>query len=171
MLSISRLSARALGTAALAVSLGLGGVRADIPPGPPPSTTAAPPKPGTGTIVIHVEPLGSQNGNVLSMLFSDEGAFPGKAEKSSARTFTTAAAVPVTLRFENIPFGTYAFTVFHDENANGKLDTRIFGIPKEPVGVSNNARGRFGPKWKDAKFELREPLKEMTVKLVRIGSS
>ncbi len=39
---------------------------------------------------------------------------------------------------------------FHDENDNGKLDTRIFGIPREGVGASNNATGRFGAPKSDA---------------------
>jgi uncharacterized protein (DUF2141 family) len=44
-----------------------------------------------------------------------------------------------------LPYGRYAVKVFHDENNNDQLDTRIFGIPKERYGFSNNARGSFGP--------------------------
>ena len=57
----------------------------------------------------------------------------------------------------------------HDVNDNQKLDTNWIGIPKEPVAISNNARGRLGPpKWKDAMFELREATQELTVNLMRI---
>ncbi len=60
---------------------------------------------------------------------------------------------PQTLTFTDVPPGTYAIGVVQDVNANGKLDTKMFGIPAEPVGVSNNAKGRFGPpKFDDAKF-------------------
>lgn len=45
----------------------------------------------------------------------------------------------------DLPAGEYAVKVFHDENGNGELDTRMFGIPKEAYGFSNNARGKFGP--------------------------
>jgi uncharacterized protein (DUF2141 family) len=31
--------------------------------------------------------------------------------------------------FEDIPPGTYALTVIHDENMNGKPDTKWLGIP------------------------------------------
>ncbi|THB79034.1 MAG: DUF2141 domain-containing protein [Desulfobacteraceae bacterium] len=47
--------------------------------------------------------------------------------------------------FKDLPYGDYAVQVFHDENGNDKLDTRIFGIPVERYGFSNNARDPFGP--------------------------
>ena len=54
-----------------------------------------------------------------------------------------------------IKTGNYAVSIFHDLNGNGKLDASTIGIPKEPYGFSNDARGRFGPpKFKDATFRL-----------------
>lgn len=35
--------------------------------------------------------------------------------------------------------------VFYDINSNGELDTSWIGIPEEPVGITNNIRGNFGP--------------------------
>ena len=58
---------------------------------------------------------------------------------------------------EDIPTGVYAVSAFHDANDNKKMDTNFFGIPKEPIGVSNNAKGFMGPpKYKDAKFEVKK---------------
>lgn len=57
--------------------------------------------------------------------------------------------------FENIPFGDYTIKLYHDENANGKLDTNFLGIPNEAFGFSNNARGTFGPPaFEKAKFSF-----------------
>ncbi len=62
--------------------------------------------------------------------------------------------------------GEYAIKVFHDENGNDELDTRMFGIPKERYGFSNNAKGSFGPpEYKDAVFVLDSPQKEITINL------
>ena len=36
-----------------------------------------------------------------------------------------------------------AFSVFHDLNSNEELDTNFFGIPTEPYGFGNNAKGYF----------------------------
>ena len=39
----------------------------------------------------------------------------------------------------------YAVSVVYDEDGNGKLNTGFLGIPSDPVGFSNNAKGTFGP--------------------------
>ena len=45
-----------------------------------------------------------------------------------------------------------AINVYYDKNTNGELDTNWIGIPNEPVGITNNVKGRFGPpKYEDGK--------------------
>lgn len=44
----------------------------------------------------------------------------------------------VAVKFEGIANGTYAVAIFFDKNGNGKIDTNMFGIPKEKYGFSNN---------------------------------
>ena len=57
--------------------------------------------------------------------------------------------------FTDIPKGTYAVSVYHDENINDVLDRNSFGIPQEDYGTSNGATGFMGPpKFEDAKFSL-----------------
>ncbi len=61
------------------------------------------------------------------------------------------------ITFANLPNGEYACSIFHDVNDNGILDTGPFGIPREPWGFSNNARGRFGPPdFEAAKFRVTD---------------
>ncbi len=44
---------------------------------------------------------------------------------------------------------------FHDVDSDGRLDTLPIGLPTEPYGFSNNARGTFGPPaWRQATFGL-----------------
>ncbi|RLB87863.1 MAG: hypothetical protein DRH26_14725 [Deltaproteobacteria bacterium] len=65
-----------------------------------------------------------------------------------------------------LPQGEYAIKVFHDENGNDELDTRMFGIPKERYGFSNNAKGSFGPpEYKEAVFVLDSRKKEITINI------
>ena len=41
-----------------------------------------------------------------------------------------------------IPQGEYVIQIYQDTNNNGKLDFNFFGIPIEPIGISNwNGRG------------------------------
>ncbi|MEM8907174.1 MAG: DUF2141 domain-containing protein, partial [Bacteroidota bacterium] len=72
----------------------------------------------------------------------------------------------LVLMLENLPFGTYAISVYHDEDADGDLDTNFLGIPKEPYGFSNNAKGLFGPpKYKSASFEFLEDEQLIEIKV------
>ncbi|WP_304561493.1 DUF2141 domain-containing protein [Sphingomonas immobilis] len=59
----------------------------------------------------------------------------------------------VRLTVKGLPAGTYAIQAFLDENGNKKVDRGLFGMPKEGVGFSNDAKITFGPpSWKDAAF-------------------
>lgn len=59
-----------------------------------------------------------------------------------------------TVTLTGVRPGRYAAQVFYDENANGKVDRALFGIPKEGVGFSRDARIKLGPpKWQDAVFD------------------
>jgi uncharacterized protein (DUF2141 family) len=51
----------------------------------------------------------------------------------------------LTVHFRDLPPGKYAAVAFQDFNGNGKLDKNFLGIPKEPYGFSNGARGSTGP--------------------------
>lgn len=64
----------------------------------------------------------------------------------------------VLVRFDPVPAGTYAIRFFQDDNQNDKLDLGLFGIPKEGVGASNDARGFMAaPGLKDMLFEVSGP--------------
>lgn len=66
-----------------------------------------------------------------------------------------ASTEGVSHTFSGLAAGSYAISVFHDVDADGELDTNFMGIPKEPIGMSRDARGQFGPpKFKDAVFRL-----------------
>ena len=54
-----------------------------------------------------------------------------------------------------LPAGEYALSIFQDVNDDGKLERNFIGKPKEPAGLSNNLRPKFGPpKYKDAAFPV-----------------
>ncbi|MEM0939496.1 MAG: DUF2141 domain-containing protein [Bacteroidota bacterium] len=66
--------------------------------------------------------------------------------------------------FEGLDKGTYAVSIFQDENDNGELDSNFMGIPSEPYAFSNNAKGKFGPpSFEDCKFEVSRKRKEIVI--------
>jgi uncharacterized protein (DUF2141 family) len=73
-----------------------------------------------------------------------------------------AAAEPGTITLEvtirgiksDLAPGSYAVSVFHDANGNGKLDTFV-GIPKEGYGFSRNPPFRpRAPRFDEAQVDL-----------------
>jgi uncharacterized protein (DUF2141 family) len=68
--------------------------------------------------------------------------------------------------FEDIPPGTYAITVIHDENMDGKLDTNWLGIPKEGYGFSNDVKPLLGaPPFSAASFQHDGGTLDLTISL------
>jgi len=65
-------------------------------------------------------------------------------------------APTLTVTIPNVEFGTYAFSLYHDENNNGKMDFRTW-IPKEPYGFSNNPRAKWSkPSFKKCSFPVNQ---------------
>lgn len=96
---------------------------------------------------------------------ADAAHFPGCQGDPRARRFTVPAAQAATLRVGDLASGDYAIALIHDENGNGRLDTR-FGIPIEGVGFSNNPRLLFGPpSFAAARFAVTDGATDETVKL------
>ena len=62
--------------------------------------------------------------------------------------------------------GRYAAQVFYDQNGNNKIDRALFGVPKEGVGFSNDARIKLAPpKWEEAVFDYDGQEKTIRLKL------
>lgn len=94
------------------------------------------------TLEVTVTDVRNANGHVLaavcpaSEFLSDHCRY---VEKAPARRGS------VNLRITDVPPGTYAVQVFHDENDNMKIDRTLLGLPEEGMAFSNNAPFRFGP--------------------------
>jgi uncharacterized protein (DUF2141 family) len=114
------------------------------------------------SITVTVEAVSNNDGKMFFALYNTESSFLDEAYKG---TTSEIENMQCTIIFKGIPKGTYAVSIFHDENNNGKMDSNFFGIPKEDYGCSNNAKGFMGPpKWNDAKFKLEEN-KSLTITL------
>lgn len=58
---------------------------------------------------------------------------------------------------KGLPVGTYAISIFQDENENGVLDTGSFGRPLEKFGFSNDAEGVMGaPSYEKCCFDFQQ---------------
>ena len=59
-------------------------------------------------------------------------------------------------QIDDVPSGDIAVLVYLDENENSLLDKNFIGIPKEPLGISNNYRPKGPPSFGRAKFTIGE---------------
>ncbi len=105
---------------------------------------------------IHVKILDIRNstGTVACALFESPAGFPSEFLHSATNVMIIKIRkAQARCDFEDIPPGTYAMVVIHDENMNGKLDTNVLGIPKEGYGFSNDAKKWLGtPSFSAASF-------------------
>ena len=61
---------------------------------------------------------------------------------------------PVTITLD-VPPGTYAVQAYQDEDKNGEVTLNFLGVPKEPLGFSNNPKiGISAPRFRESAFQL-----------------
>ena len=118
---------------------------------------------------IHVEILDIRNstGAVACALFEAPEGFPTKYRDAA----TNIMMIKVRDRqarcdFLDIPPGTYALAVIHDEDMDGKLGTNGVGFPTEGYGFSNDASALMGaPSFGAASFAYNGRTLELTISL------
>lgn len=118
-------------------------------------------------LTVTVPNVRSTEGQLRLSLYRGPNGFPGDPKAAMLLKNLPATAPTQTFAIADLPPGDYAIAVTHDENGNGKLDTKFFGIPREGVGVSNNPKPRMGPpSYQSASFTLHEPEHAIEIKLL-----
>lgn len=118
---------------------------------------------------IHVNISGIRNstGAVACALFKSAEGFPTRYLRSATHiTFIKVRHQQARCNFQDIPPGTYALAVIHDENMNGKLDVNWMKAPKEGYGFSNDAKALLrAPSFPAASFPYDGQNLELTIRL------
>jgi len=118
---------------------------------------------------IHVKILNISNstGTVACALFESPAGFPIEYLRYATNMMVIKIReTQARCDFLDIPPGTYALAVIHDENMNGKLDTNWLGVPTEGYGFSNDARAFLGaPSFSAASFQYDGQNLELTMSL------
>ncbi len=122
------------------------------------------PCPGIHVNILNIK---SSTGTVACALFESPQGFP----KDFLRMATNVMVIKIRkdrarCDFEDIPPGTYAMAVIHDENMNGELDANWMGVPTEGYGFSNDAKGMMGaPSFSAASFTYDGQNVDLTMSL------
>ncbi len=116
-------------------------------------------------IVVRVVGLPSSTGTVRAALWTQGDGFPEGTEQAAM-----LAEVPISKREATVSFeGAHcaagcAVSLYHDENRNQVLDRNFMGMPKEAIGISRDALGRFGPRgFDEATFRDSSPRIELLI--------
>ena len=103
-------------------------------------------------VIIRFSDLKSNDGKLALAVYRSEDIF---LSLEPFRDYTAS------LKSENLdmsltlPSGTFAISLFHDENSNNEMDRSMLGLPLEGFGFSNNVMGLFGPpSFKKASFKI-----------------
>ena len=110
------------------------------------------------TLKVNIDGFGNNKGKLYYQVVDTKE----KPIKQSAEMIDNKRVI---VEVKDLPAGKYAVRIFQDENNNTKMDKGMFGIPKEPWGLSNNIKATFGPpKFEDTLFELKAN-KEISITL------
>jgi len=104
-----------------------------------------------GVLFLDINGARSDDGRLMILLFNSRDGFPDILEKAyrvipvvKLKEGKALVAIP------DLPGGTYAVVVFHDENGNGEIDRNLLGLPTEGLGLSDNPVLLGPPRFSDA---------------------
>lgn len=110
----------------------------------------------SATLEVEVGGIEAQQGELRIALYDSKEAWEGKAARRAGQVGKPDGSPALRFTFADLPPGEYAVRVMHDENGNGRMDSNLFGIPKEGHGASNNPRVMRAPHFEEAAFMLGE---------------
>jgi uncharacterized protein (DUF2141 family) len=105
------------------------------------------------TITATVNNVKNDSGKVIFALHTEDTFMKGPGLQNASSIIEDGK---VNVTFKNVPKGTYAILVLHDENDNNRMDFEANGMPKESFGISNNDMSMGPPQFSAAKFTVTD---------------
>jgi uncharacterized protein (DUF2141 family) len=125
------------------------------------------PRVQAGELAVTISDIRADQGQLLVAVVNSDAGWDNQ-EKPVAVDKVAAVKADgegrIVLRF-NLPAGSYAVQVMHDENDNGKLDTNFMGLPVEGYGFSNNPQVMRRALFDEARFTITEAPAAIVVRL------
>ncbi|MUP44431.1 DUF2141 domain-containing protein [Gramella sp. BOM4] len=113
---------------------------------------------------IEISNIKTGKGEVKVAIFDNENDWLEKPVQSLS---IISYAETKKISFD-LPYGTYAISVYQDLNGNDELDTNFLGIPKEPIAFGNNYKPLGKPSFNSAAIEFKSGYEIPQLKLYTI---
>ena len=107
----------------------------------------------TANIQLTVQNIEESDSQLVIGLFDNSESFKAKSNPFLAAKINITDSI-ISYTFSDIATGNYAVAVFHDENGDGKVNTKSMKIPTEGVGVSGKMPKMRAPRFEDVAFKL-----------------
>ena len=118
-------------------------------------------------VFIELSGLAGLEGNIYVAVYDSKKTWLGD-ETVHEHNVSIADAIDgeiVKTQFSIAP-GDYAFSIYYDENNNGKADRALGMMPREGFGFSRDAKVRMGPpSFSDAALDLGGKDRELTIRM------
>jgi uncharacterized protein (DUF2141 family) len=114
-------------------------------------------------ITLEVQNIKINNGPICVNIYYNERNYLDKSPNNSFRLDPINSIVTENI---HVPMGECLIAVFQDSNNNGKLDTGLFGIPRELIGMTNYSGGIPG-NYSKLKMTIDDTVTNIIIALIK----
>ena len=97
------------------------------------------------SLQVSISGASSDAGSIRILVFSKPSGFPDQVKQAVRSISLAPKSGKANFKLTDLPPGTYAIGVIHDQDNNGKLSTNAVGYPTEKFSFSKNPKVYFGP--------------------------
>ena len=117
-------------------------------------------------VTIEINEVLPNQGKIIMAIFNSKNGYKKKILYKALTIDSTSTTLLVD---EILPSGEYVISMFQDKNGNGKLDTYIFGIPKEPIGITNYFKKGIPGGFNKLKIQINEDKMIIKINMIHFG--
>jgi uncharacterized protein (DUF2141 family) len=117
-------------------------------------------------VTIEINEVLPNQGKIIMAIFDSKNGYKKKIPYKALTIDSTSTTLLVD---EILPNGEYVISMFQDKNGNGKLDTYIFGIPKEPIGITNYFKKGIPGGFDKLKIQINEDKMIIKINMIHFG--
>jgi uncharacterized protein (DUF2141 family) len=117
-------------------------------------------------VTIEITEVLPNQGKIIMAIFNSKNGYKKNIPYKELKVESTSDTLFVN---ETLPSGEYVISMFQDKNGNGKLDTYLFNIPKEPIGLTNYFKKGIPGPYKKLKVEINEDNTVIKIKMIHFG--